>query len=207
MNTSSGNAAVVNFNNMVGRVMSEHATTVGSIAISWNSLMDSLGNIFYRLSGIQDVAVCYAIWNTPRNDRVLRDILLAVARIKLEHDSDKFRKLQWLIIKQFDRYSNHRDVSVHSPYSVAITNGSLSVVPNVLGGNRLAGQLKDADLIKLLRAYEKNIRTLYEFSKGIELGLMMNGGKKVWPKIPVLDDVQEHRKTKKSEVKPDIYLR
>lgn len=183
------------FEQLVERVFSEHAEVVGSIAITWNGLMSECGKIFHHLSGLQTVEAAQAIWNAPKNDATLRDMLLAIATLAYEVKQPKrYRDIRWLIVEQFDKYRGHRDSAVHSPYAIYLSEKGLVVEPDTFHGNKLARKLKEIDLERDLTIYLENLRALRGFANGIAAALAWPN-ESDWPVKPALKPISRESNT------------
>jgi hypothetical protein len=171
-----------------------HALAIGRIVIAWNEFQEDLGLIFARLFHRTDYRSALAAWHALENDRAQREMLRAVAKLKLGSESKAFRETNWLLEQAHQQLSNQRNFGIHTPLIVHWDNRDnvppervFSMVPLDMFGNRRAAAMTGKDLLKEFAHYEEQIRKMSSFASLIEVNLSPRRvGPESWPERPQL---------------------
>jgi hypothetical protein len=102
----------------------KHAARIGEIAWAWNNVCTNLLAIFAKLLDPKDYRPGISIWTTLQNDKSQRDILIALAKVRLSEDSQILKELIWTC-DQIGQLSGYRNAFIHAPIRVEITLASL----------------------------------------------------------------------------------
>ena len=136
---------------LIGEKYRPIAEVVGLIAIEWNSMHNRLGQIFAHVTGL-DKDVAYTIWNSIESDRKQRKILKdATIQVYTEERYREAREYITKLINRIDDASPKRNSSIHCPFTIAVEDGGLEVVPDDLAKNKHAEKLRDVDILTELQ--------------------------------------------------------
>jgi len=114
-----------------------HALAIGRIVIAWNEFQENLGQIFASLFDRADYRSALVAWHALENDRAQREMIRAVAKLKLGSESKAFREINWLLEQANQQLSNQRNFGIHTPLIVHWDNrdnnipleSALSIIP------------------------------------------------------------------------------
>lgn len=178
-----------------------YALAVGQFAFAWNDYHEQLGQIFALLTaakGSSPLGVrLLSAWGAVSNDRVKREMLLAVIEIA-DESYTKFPSLhedvKWLV-NVGTQLEEHRNNIIHAPYS-AMDNALVAALSKVAYGsiqpsntfNKRAARLRDAiggkELLQVLHEYRDTAARYGEFARLIAQCLRPNS-KAPWPDRPL----------------------
>src|SRR6267378_967599 len=75
----------------------EHALAIGRIAMAWNELHEHLAEIFGFMFEESDYGLALTSWHALVNDNAQREMLRAVAEIKLGNESKAYKEINWIL--------------------------------------------------------------------------------------------------------------
>ena len=150
--------------------MDAHAAAIGHIAIAWNNLHHTFGEIFIDLVAPKNPRMGWAIWRSAESDAAARDMLFAVSRATRKRKiAFALQELRW-VLKTVP--SADRNAAIHTPYGLQITDTEIIVLPLVRGTKTLTRK----NLQTRLAAYERRIRAAYNFTLSVQK-TMESGGR------------------------------
>jgi len=149
------------------RAYEPYAAEMGHANIAWNRLQENLGNLFGVLLGSKHKEVAASIWYATTNDRLVRDILAAVAQTKLRRRKELLEDVEWLLART-DAIAEDRNNVIHSPLILARLLGpSLFALPDYFSGHKRAKKLKNKDLIDEYKELGERATKLCEFANAL----------------------------------------
>jgi hypothetical protein len=127
----------------------ETASLVGNVAIQWNSLCETLGNIFVTLVANENRDRGYVAWHSLKSDRSQREMIEGVVKHMLPEKSKLREEFHWMF-GRINSLENDRNNIVHSPYAVLFTDKSpdrhgdfeLAMIADTTTGHRRAENLR-----------------------------------------------------------------
>jgi hypothetical protein len=178
----------------------EYYLAVGKVARAWNTLHESLGQLFVTVSGSDKVwteagaiKVALAIWYSVKSDRAQRDML----RAAFNANSGRWEKLpkalddfKWLL-DRCDELAEQRNDAVHAPCSIYIGSGpngaemgpAYFAAGNPRAKNLEAKNLKGKQLIAEFDWCERYAWTLIGFIQKLEKPMVLPDRYR-WPDRP-----------------------
>lgn len=174
------------------KIFKPYVEAVGRVAHTWNQLQENLGQIFADLmGGGHDTAL--AAWYAVRSDSGQRQMLLAVVRVSGDDrwpnrlPSCARDDVAWLI-EQATALGSERNVAVHAPIGIAISEGALEIVPAYFYGNPLAEKVlkRGQGMMKELERCETWAAALNKFAA--DAGHSLKYPHATWPTRPVRKD-------------------
>lgn len=188
-----------------------YAIQIGRMALSWNSLHESLGTMFGLLMGDKDGPMQMAVWQAAKFDRPKREILRAafahwVAPNTIGTGRQKALKprirgdIEWML-NQADGLENRRNNAIHAPlWRVNPDNPFLGywvfandILPDTFRGNARAQNLeKIDDILSEFQDCHTATIVIRDFADAIVRAL---GGKSPWPRKPALPTRSARRRT------------
>ncbi|HZL58332.1 MAG TPA: hypothetical protein VFC38_01385 [Stellaceae bacterium] len=166
-------------------ILQKHAAYIGRIAIEWNSLHHTLGELFVEVLAPDQQSAILAAWHAVPSDRSKRDMLKAAARAALSADSRFCDELEWAC-GQINALEDNRNNAIHSPYALLLENGDLKFVPNLFSGSSRARKLRDKNLQLEFESYAKNIHTINWWLKILRGLVEASAEDQAWPERPAL---------------------
>ncbi|MCH8852549.1 MAG: hypothetical protein IID41_07810 [Planctomycetes bacterium] len=166
----------------------KHALAVGRVAIAWSGLHETMGELFASIATPDNEGVGWDIWHSSKADRAQRAMLEAVAKTALGKDHPVCKEILWALGKT-NPLEDCRNDAIHAPYAMIFEDGSLKIIPKDFTGNVRARKLKDRDLDKELRSYEKRIHALTLFIRDLRL---YDWRRKSPPPLPPRPSLRQH---------------
>jgi hypothetical protein len=175
-------------------IKDEHAKAIGRIAYAWNELHEHLSEIFGLLFAREDYGLALTAWHALATDAGQRDMLKAVAKVKLSADSKAYQELKWALKKIKEPLALQRNTGVHMPLMILtdMSQGLASpaipqMLPNMLFGNRKARDMTGKDLLREFAHYERQIRKLTTYLVAIAFNISpVRTQPEHWPERPEL---------------------
>jgi hypothetical protein len=172
------------------KLWNEHAMAVGKIAMAWNSLQETLAEVFADIFTRSEWKLAIAAWHSLTSDVAQQEMLRAVAKEKFGPDSRSYSEISWLLEKLKQHSSHQRNFGVHTPFMILHKlDQSVHVLPHTHTGNRKAAALATSgkDVLKEFAEYEQEIRKLVSFAMGIKYNISpVRSGPESWPERPQL---------------------
>jgi hypothetical protein len=170
------------------KIFRPYALALGQMNMAWNDLHLSLCQLFCTLMGGGDIGKFLAIWSNIPQDRVQRDVLLAVA--KLDHnvmrapDNKLLKSIEW-ICSTTTAHEDYRNDIIHSPL-MAHGIAKPAIVPVTgLRHKRAKKLLGRGDLLRNIRRHRDIYEAIRNFA--VELDAAMSRTRVgPWPNIPQL---------------------
>ena len=158
-----------------------YALALGEIALAWNDLHVSLSFVFCSILAVGNFnfGPFQAIWQTITNDRMQRNVLVAVAKeagLALS-SREQFEDIKWLC-DQATKLEDFRNDALHSP----LWGTSTRIAPVTGLGHPRATKLYGKDLLAEFRLCRESITTLRNYAMQIDECLQRRRGG--WPKRP-----------------------
>jgi len=159
-----------------------YALALGEIALAWNDLHVSLSFVFCSILGVGNfnIGPFQAIWQKITNDRMQRNVLVAVAK-EAEFalsSREQFEDIKWLC-DQATNLEDFRNDALHSPLWGI---GPKNIAPVTGLGHPRATKLYGKDLLAEFRLCRESITTLRNYAMQIDECLQTRHGG--WPKRP-----------------------
>jgi hypothetical protein len=127
------------------------------------------------------------------NDGAQRELLRAVAAVKLAPDSKAYVELNWVLEQIKQQIANQRNTGVHMPLMIFsdMSKEDSAPVPQILPlalfGNRKANAMLGKDLLKEFAHYEQQIRKLGGYLFAISFNISpVRTQPESWPERPKL---------------------
>jgi hypothetical protein len=168
-------------------IKDEHAKAIGRIAYAWNELHEHLSEVFGLLFAREDYGLALTAWHALATDAGQRDMLKAVAKVKLGSDSKAYHELKWALKKIKEPLAKQRNTGVHLPLMIFtdMSQGPASpaipqILPNMLFGNRKARNMTGRDLLKEYSHNEGQIRKLTTYLVAIAFNISPVREHSIW---------------------------
>ncbi len=101
------------------RSIEKHVAYIGEVAWRWNNVCVNLMLVFSHLVDPKDYSIGRSIWLTLQSDKAQREILIALAKARLEHSPRILEEIIW-ICSQMGRLSGYRNAVIHAPVTVDV---------------------------------------------------------------------------------------
>jgi hypothetical protein len=133
------------------RITGAHERAIGKIVIAWNEFQQELAQLFGSLFGRRGWPLALTAWHALDNDRAQRNMLRAVARVKLGPNDPLLVEIEWLI-NSSNHIADQRNIGIHMPVmKFTDLNGTFQVLPQAMFGDQKAIKMMGRDLLKELR--------------------------------------------------------
>jgi hypothetical protein len=174
----------------VDNLWDQHALAIGKIAMAWNSLQETLAEMFGNLFDRPMYQLALAAWHSLTSDVAQQEMLRAVALAKFGADSKAYSEINWLLEKLKQHVSHQRNFGIHTPFMILHKlDKSAHVLPHTITGNRKAAALMTSgkDALNEFIEYEREIRKLFSFAHGVLFNISpVRIGPESWPERPQL---------------------
>lgn len=171
-----------------------YALLIGQVALAWNDLQESLGELFAGIMLGADDQQATAVWQSAKADRAKRDMLKAAVKemslVTVKRHPKLEEEIDW-ISGRLQTLEDLRNNAVHSPLIsrdsplwAALGPMPLGVQPNNSGGNTRALQLEGKDLLREFRYCRDFALVLGDYVAAITNALWSM--RKPWPDRPPL---------------------
>ena len=137
-----------------------YALLIGQVALAWNDLQESLGDLFAGIMLGADESQATAVWQSAKADRAKREMLKAAMKEMsfetIKHHLKLEVEIEW-ILSRLQTLEDLRNNAVHSPLISrdsplwAALEKPMGIQPNDSTGNTRALQLKGKDLLREFR--------------------------------------------------------
>jgi len=172
----------------------KHAVAIGRIAMAWNELHENLAEFFGQLFEEADYGLALTSWHALVSDNAQREMLRAVAEVKLGNESKAYKELYWSLKQIKKQISNLRNTGVHMPLmsftDLASDDRTHQILPLSMFGNRkaIAMETSGKDILKEYADYERQIRNIGSYCFAIMFNVSpRRAGPEKWPGRPNLD--------------------
>jgi hypothetical protein len=167
---------------------------VGSVAFTWNRLLETLGQVFVEVTGM-NYEIAKAIWYSIDNDRSQISMLrAAIEATSITHWLPRFPDarddLEWLGERSFN-LADARNNAVHAPCIVQIEESGAVAVSDPFSGHRRAGKLSGIPLKDEFAFISDRASHLALYADMLIIGLRYEHT--TWPRRPVLPE-KTHQK-------------
>ena len=139
------------------KLWNEHALAIGRIALAWNTLQETLAEIFADLFDRKDWQLAITAWQSLTSDVAQQEMLRAVAKERHGATSKAYEEVNWLLEKLKQHTSHQRNFGIHTPFMILHElDKSIHVIPHAHTGNRRARalSLSRKDAFKEFKEYE-----------------------------------------------------
>ena len=176
-----------------------YIAAVGAVTHAWNFLHERLGRLFVTLLNL-NLFVGFALWYSTENDRMQRDMLMAVVSQTYLLDllprwPTAREDIIWLLTRA-NSLADSRNNAIHTPIDILISNGG-EHVPSALThayfmGHRRALRMADKDILQELEWCKQYADVLSNFAHEITYVLdrhLRDGRRRdAWPRRPSVPD-------------------
>jgi hypothetical protein len=145
------------------KLFEPYAIAMGELVYAWNHLQEELAGLFWRLSGIENGAIAFAIWHSTPNDHAQRAMLRACAEVALADKELPRAEVIWMLDKIDNSLRHKRNNAIHAPLTLYTDHTGTTVIPYDLTNNPRADSLEGKEILKELIWYRQTADTLRQF--------------------------------------------
>ena len=166
-------------------VFKPYAFELGALVYSWNHLHVQLANLFWRITGIKNGAIPFAIWQSMTSDSYQRKVLRATAEVALANDKRALDEVEWLLKTIDNEISGERNDAIHIPMMFWTNEKGTTIRPSDTANNRRATKHKGKEIVAELSKCRENADVLRKYCHQLYRALT-SPPKLPWPDRPVL---------------------
>lgn len=151
-----------------------YARALGELALAWNDLHHTLGELFWQMLRIPNGMIPYAVWHSAKSDRAQRDMIKSLAHLNaMGHDVPQHLRTEitW-ILGRIDTLEDMRNDVLHSP----MFNSGDAILPAHELGHQRAKKLAGKDLLFELTWFYDTAITLRDYAVQISSHLRRPSG-------------------------------
>lgn len=141
-----------------------YAIAMGELIYGWNHLQEELANLFWRVTGIKNGAIPFAIWHSTPSDHNQRMMLRAATEVTYARNKEAREAIIWLLDRIDNSLRHKRNDAIHAPLVLNTDALGTSVIPYDWTNNPRAGALLGKEILKELIWYRETTDVLRNYS-------------------------------------------
>lgn len=181
-------------------ILRPYEIETGRLVWQWNHLQDQLARLFWRVTGISNGAIAFAIWHSTPSDLAQRKMLRAAAEVRYSsaNDEDALEAINWLLNKVDSPLANWRNDAIHAPLAIHTSpDGTSTIRPHDMTNNKRALSMEGKEILTEIIRYRETAQLLrgYCFKLNSALRHPRTGP---LPEKPLLPQAEHTKTSKKS---------
>jgi hypothetical protein len=133
---------------------------IGALVLSWNYLHEELANLFWRVTGIPNGAIAFAIWHSTPSDLTQRKMLRAAVEVVYGENDETRERILWLLNKVDHFLAQKRNDALHAAVVLLVEPEGTKIIPQNFTNSPRADSLEGKQIIKELIWYRETADAL-----------------------------------------------
>jgi hypothetical protein len=165
------------------KIIEPYLIATGELVYAWNQLHEELAGLFWRITGIKNGAIPFAIWHSTPSDHGQRAMLKAAAKVALAKNEAALKEVLWLLDRIDKSLRHKRNDAIHAPVVLVTDDKGTIIAPRDMTNNPRALALRGKEILKEITWYRETAEALRAFCWQLRMALRP-GGSHPLPKRP-----------------------